>query len=360
MAVSGTGFAYVSSTNPYVPSNNYSASVTANLVIGYSRQPKKFRINNYTKIIPVAKPQGYFTRISIGQQGKIQYPDLRDWLWNPGQGRPRGNWNQLGFQFFPYNTIRRSFSTTLDQKTIDVASFQLQAMHVAMCAQQAMTARTQFAVTQFTNPANWYGTHAGFATQLAGGLWSAGTSTNHYIQDSLYKMAIQIELDTFGVVTPDQLSIVLNPNTARAAASSQEIRNFLANQVDAIKYLQGVLPTPQDMYNLPKNLFGFPIEIENAVLNAQPSSPNDQIGTTALYNQFIMPDGQVCMLGRSGDLVGSEGTTDYTTVQFFMYEEMSAESFTNNEDRLILNAVTEDYDCQVVAPASGYLLQQCI
>lgn len=77
-------------------------------------------------------------------------------------------------------------------------------------------------------------------------------------------------------------------------------------------------------------------------------------------NSFVMPTGTVTMLGRPGDLVGSEGTTDYSTVQFFIYEEMSAESFTDTQNRSILLGVTEDWDVKVVAPASGYLLTSCI
>lgn len=356
MAVTGTGFAYPSSTNVYIPTNNLNVEVTANLVINYSRAVNDFNVNLYTKLIPVAKSQGYYVRIAVGQNARLQYPDLRDWVWNPGQDRPRGNWNQNGFQNFPFMTVRRSFPTTLDFKTIDLASFQLQPIMVATVAQQAMTARTQLATGVINDPASWYSTHTATATAIGGGLWSAGDSTHHYIQDSLYKGAIQCQLDTQGVVKPSQLSLVLNPNTARAMASSQELRNYLSNQLDAIKFLQGVAPTPQDMYNLPKKLFGFPLYIEDTVVNRGRSTPNDD----STNNSFLFPDGNAALLGRPGDLVGSEGGTDYSTVQFFAYEEMSAESFTDTENRRVLNAVTEDLDCRVVAPASGFLFTSCI
>lgn len=356
MAVPATGFAYPSSTDVYIPSNNYNASVTANLVIGYSRDVKDFSINKYSKIIPVKKPQGYYTRISVGQQARLQYSDLRDWLWNPGQDRPRGNYNQLGTKNVPFNAVRRAYPTMLDELTVDLASFQLQPLNVAMLAQQAMTARTLSGLGVANNADNWYSTHVSTATVLGGGLWSAGTATNPYIQQSLYKMAIQIQLDTLGVVKPHMLSVIINPNTARAAAQSQEIRSYLSNQVDAIKYLQGQMPTPQDMYNLPRNLYGFPVTVEDAVVNTGDFTPNDDFSN----NNFVMPNGNVVMLGRPGDLVGSEGTTDYATLQFFMYEEMSTESMVDTWNRNIKLSVTENYDVQIVAPASGYLLTGAI
>lgn len=356
MAVTGTGYAYASSTNVYIPTNNINVEVTANLVVNYSRDIKEFQVNKYSKLIPVAKSQGYYVRISVGQNARLQYPDLRDWLWNPGQDRPRGNWNQLGFQNFPFMTVRRNYGTTLDFKTIDLASFQLQPMHVAMCAQQAMTARTQIVLGVMNDPANWYSTHVSTATPLGGGLWSAGDSSHHFIQDSLYKAAIQCQLDTQGVVKPANLSLVLNPNTARAMASSQELRNYISNQLDAIKFLQGVAPTPQDMYNLPKQLFGFPLYIEDAVVNRGRPTPNDDFTN----NSFLMPDGNAVLLARPGELIGSEGGTDYSTVQIFAYEEMSAESFTDTENRRITLGVTEDIDARVVAPAAGYLITGCI
>lgn len=356
MAVTGTGYAYPSSTNIYIPTNNLNVEVTANLVINYSRDINKFRVNKYTKLIPVAKSQGYYVRISVGQNARLQYPDLRDWLWQPGQDRPRGNWNQLGFQNFPFFTNRRCFPTTLDFKTIDLASFQLQPLNVALCAQQAMTARTQLVTGTMNDPANWYSTHVSTATALGGGLWSMGDSTHHYIQDSMYKAAIQCQLDTQGSVMPENLSWVINPNTARAMASSQEIRNYLSSQVDAIKFLQGLPPTPQDMYNLPKKLFGFDLYIEDAVVNRGRPTPNDDFTN----NSFLMPDGNAVLLARPGELTGTEGGTDYSTVQIFAYEEMSAESFTDTKNRYVENSVTEDIDVRVVAPASGFLVTGCI
>lgn len=356
MPVTGTGFGYPSSTNIFIPSNNYNADVTANLVIGYSRDVKSFGVNRYTKLIPVKKSQGYYTRISVGQQARLQYMDLRDWLWNPGQDRPKGNWNQDGFQNFPFTTVRRSYSTTLDTKTVDLASFQLQPIMMATISQQAMTARTQSAVGVMNNAANWYSTHTSTATTIGGGLWNAGTAASPNIQQSLYNMAIQINQDTLGVVKAGMLTLVINPVLARAAAQSQEIRSYLSNQVDAIKYLEGKAPTMQDMYNLPKTLYGFPVEIEDTVVNRGKPTPNDDFSNSS----YLQPNGNAVLLGRPGDLVGSEGTTDYSTVQFFMYEEMSSETFTDTENRKILLSLTEDYDVQVVAPASGYLLTGCL
>jgi len=356
MAVGTTGYAYVSSTNVRIPTNNINDTVSASLVINYSRDINEFQVNKYTKLIPTAASQGYYMRIAVGQNARLQYPDLRDWLWNPGQDRPRGNWNQLGITNQPFITNRRCFPTTLDFKTIDLAAFQLQPMHVAMCAQQAMTARTQMATGAMNNADNWYSTHVSTATALGGGLWSAGSADNHYIQDTMYKAAIQCNLDTQGVVKAKNLSWVFNPNTARAMASSKELRNYLSNQLDAIKFLQGMAPTPQDMYNLPKKLFGFDIYIEDTVVNRGRPTPNDDFTN----NSYLMPDGNAVLLARPGELVGSEGGTDYSTVQFFAYEEMSAESFTDTENRRITLGVTEDLDCRVVAPASGYLVTGCI
>lgn len=356
MAVPGTGYAYPSSTNVYIPTNSINTSVTTNLIINYARDINEFQVNKYAKIIPVKASQGYYVRIAVGQNARLQYPDLRDWLWQPGQNRPRGNWNTFGFQNFPFFTQRRAFTTTLDYKTVDLASFQLQPMHVAMCAQQAMTARTQLVTGAISDANNWYSTHVSTATALGGGLWSAGSSTGHYIQDSLYKAAIQCNLDTQGVVKPKNLSLIINPNTARAMASSQEIRNYIGNQVDAIKFLKGEAPTPQDMYNLPRQLFGFPIYIEDAVVNRNRPTPNDDF----TGNSYLLPDGTAVLLARPGELTGTEGGTDYSTVQIFAYEEMSAESFNDNENRLLLLGVTEDIDVRVVAPASGYLITACI
>ncbi len=350
-------FAYPSFTNVYMPNTSTNVEVTANLVVNFSRDVKKFPLNQYIKLIPTKKTLGYYTRIAIGQQARLQYSDARNFLFNPGQERPKGNWNQLGFSRFPFATNRYSFTTTLDQLEVDQADFQIQPMHVAMLAQQAMTWRSYLVAQTISNAANWDASHVTTMTLLAGGPINSATGTNPYVMKMFQAAAVRIGLDTLGAVDASMLTALMNPNTAKAIAQSQEWRDYLAQQQNAYLFLKGENPTPAEFWNLTPKIHGIRVLIDNTVVNRGANSASDDLGSN---NIFTIPDGMIIFLGRPGDLVGGEGSTDFSTVQLFVHEEMTSESVTDTWNRLLQLAVTDNIDCRVVAPASGMLVYNCL
>lgn len=352
-------FAYPSFTNVYMPNVSTNVEVTANLVVNFSRsKASDFPINDYVKIIPVKKNLGFYKRIAIGQQARLQYNDARNFLWNPGQERPKGNWNQQGFSNFPYATNRYSFTSTLDQMEIDQADFQIQPIHVAMLAQQCLTWRSQLVANTITTTANWDASHVTTMSALAGGTITNATGTNPYVMKLFQQAAILVNRDTLGAVRNNQLSALMNPVTAAAISTSQEWRDYLAQQVNSVKFLEGASPTPAENWNLTRKINGIRVIIEDAVRNNAPPTPEDSLG--AAVNQYVLPDGVIIFLGRPGDLVGGEGATDFSTVQLFVYEEMVTESIADSWNRLQMLAVTDNIDCRLVAPASGVYVSGCI
>lgn len=352
-------YAFPSSTNVFIPNTtSVNQGVTADLVVNFSRNIKTFALNQYSKLIPVRKNQGYYKRMAVGQQAKAQWSDTRNFLWQPGQGRPSGNWNKMGFSNFPWLTLRYAYDTTLDQLEIDLADYQIQPIHVAMLAQQAMTNRTKQAISVLTNANNWASTHTTNCTALVGGKMSAGTATNPYIMQAIQKMAVQINTDTTGAVGLEDLSIVMNPNTAKSLAQTQEIRSYLSNQVNAILFLQGKAPTKAQMYNLPDTtLYGVKYFIEDAVQDTGASAVASDDTANLSY---VLPDGVVIMLGRPGDLPGQEGATDFSTLTGFFLEEMTTETFNDPKNRLVELSVVENFTYALTAPLSGYYLTGCI
>ena len=329
-------FGYPSATNVYMPNSSVNQAVTADLVVNFSRNVKEFPLLEYVKLVPVKRPLGYYTRIAIG---------------------PKGNWNQLGFTRQPFSTNRYSFTTTLDQLEIDTADFAIEPMHVAMLAQQAMTWRSFLVSTTIANQNNWDSNHVSTMTAFVGGTITAATGSNPFVMKLFQKAAILISKDTLGAVRPDKLTAIMNPTTAAAIAQSQEWRDYLAQQVNSYKFLEGNMPTSAEFWNLTKQIHGIRIIIDDTVVNQGANTPADDLGAN---NNYTIADGVICFLGRPGDLVGGEGAKDFSTVQLFAYEEMTTESVTDTWNRLQALAVTDNIDCRVVAPASGVLIYNCL
>lgn len=346
---------FPSPTNVFIPTASTNVSITANLVVNYSRSPSKFLLNQYIKLIPVKQRIGYYKRLSVGQQGRIQQPLMNEFLFNPGQDSPTGDWNKQGFANVKYATERYRFPTILDTLTMDQADYQIQAADVAMLAQQAMTGRTQLMLVKANTTGAWPATNTNNATSFAGGTWTSATGANPYIQKSIQQMAIQISLNTLSVVQISDMSVIVNPNLAASVSRSQEWRQFLANQVGASQFLQGTNPTGA-MYNLWPHLYGVKLLIESTVVNNSQVIAGDQTANSA----YIQPDANALMIGRPGDLPGSEAATDFATLGIFSYEEMTTETETDTWNRRIKMAVTEDFYVDIISPISGFLLTGCI
>jgi hypothetical protein len=157
-----------------------------------------------------------------------------------------------------------------------------------------------------------------------------------------------------GVVDIKDLVVVMNPNTARGIAASQEITDYV-KFTSGVPALFGKDPLPAVSWGLPRELFGFETVIENTVINVTAK------GATQATS-YIVPDGVIFMISKMGGLEGVEGATSWSTVQGYFYEEMTVEQKDDTENRLTRGYVTTDYT--VVVPnqgvKAGYLITAAI
>jgi hypothetical protein len=343
---------YPGSHNVYIKD----AQSSGNLAVDFSRNEKDFAINSYCQIQPCKAPSGYYRNVTVEEAGRIINPDLSQFAWADGMPRPEGWDGTESFQWQPFRCERYTFPVALGDLTVDHASWDIRAEYAAKKAQQAMTGRTQLAITQLTNAANYAATHTNSVASIPGntGPWSASTTSRQDIKRSLNTAADQILQDTLAAVDINELMLVLNPTCAKEISQSQEIVDHIKGSPEALAQIKGDLPGKNAIYGLPDKLYGFPIIVEKTV------KVTTRKAAATTLRQYVLPTTTPFMVARPGGLVGVFGAPSFSALVIFMLEEMSVETFKDANNRRTTLAVTENYACVMVAPVAGYLFQNAV
>lgn len=337
--------AYPGVSNTYLVSHE----ATNNLIVGYSRNPKDFALTEYIQIVPVTKNTGAYLRITADEAARVLSNDLKELRWGDGEEAPMHAEGLESHEFDTYRTTRYALGFSLGDLTIQMASWDLIAMHAAIKAQQAMTARTVLTNAFLETTGNYDATHTATATAAGGGKWDVSTVTDLFIKKSLRYAALIIKKDTLGQVSPKDLVVVVNPNTAAQASESAEVHSYLKESPFALAQIRGDSPSQNGKYGLPDYLYGYKFVIEDAVQN-----PNAK-GATSQAKEFVQTDTVALMLARVGGIQGMFGGPSFTTASLFMLEEMTVETKRDDDNRRTKGRVVENYAAEMTAPSSGFL-----
>ncbi len=339
--------AFPSGMNTFVPSFD----ATGQLIVGYSRKPKDFPLNEYVTLIPVKRSTGYYLKLTPENAARILSGNVADFVWHDGNDAPSGEWNTESHEFVQYFTTRYAFPFRLGYKAVQQADWKILAVHAANVAQQAMTGRTLNVVTKLTTAANWPSAHtSATATALGvGGDLGAGTGADPRIKKAINKMAQQILKATLGVVRPRDLKLVMSPVLADRLGRSQEMHDYVKSSPFALAQIRGDSPSQNGVWGLPDQIYGVPVVVEDAV------RVTSRKGAT-LTSGFIFPDNGLLMVARPGQLV-MEGGRAFSTAVLFMFEEMTVESKDDPDNRRNQGRVVEDYAAELASTISGYYLQ---
>lgn len=338
---------FPSSNNTFVPSHEASGGLT----VGFSRNPKKFALNQYIKIVPVNKSVGYFLRITAEEAARIINADLADFVWHDGQEAPMGNDNLESFEYFKFSTKRYVFPYNIGNKAVEQADWKVFEVHGGFAAQKAMTARTMSAWSTSGGLADtsvWSGS-TDTATNLGGGKLDVSGASDKFILKTWNQVSENILKATLSVVQQAELVAVMNPNTARQLSETEEIRDFLKQSPFALAQVRGDVESQNGKWGLPDTLYSIKLVIEDA------TRVTSKKGATRVVS-YVCPNSTIVFMSRPGGLVGMEGIPEFSTAQFFMYEEMSVETKDDPDNRRKMGRVVSDYDFQVAAPAAGYLV----
>lgn len=337
---------FPSSTNVFVRDH----AATGNLVVDFSRDPKKFAIASYAQIVPVEKTAGYYLEMTVEEAGRVVNNDLADFAWPDGRPAPEDYDGTESFQFKDFLSKRLKFGVTLGDKTIQQASWDIVAKHAGLKAQQAMTARTQAAITELTNASNYAASHVSAVSAISGntGNWAASTTARQTIKRSLAHACETILDDTLGGVDLNDLQMVISTGCAKEISLSQELVDYIKGSPEALAQIRGELPNENAIYGLPAKLYGVPIVVEKT------RKVTSRKGATRAVSN-VLADATPFICSRPGGMTGMYGAPSFSTCTIFMLEEMATETRQDLDDRLTRIRIVEDYAVVMTAPVSGFL-----
>ena len=338
----------------FVPSHE----ATGKLVVDFSRNVKDFAVNQYAQIVSMKEVVGYYLEMTVEEAGRILNTDLAEFDWPDGMDAPEDVDGTESFQFKNVRTNRKKYGFRLGDLTADQASWDIIAQHGQIKAQQAMTARTQAAITALTTSGSYAADHTSAVASISGvtGNWAASTTARQDIKRSLNHAAQIIERDTLAAVFPDQLILVINPNTAKAMSVTQEIADYLKGSPEAYAYVKGELAGQNRNvgYGLPPSLYGYPVVIERSY------KTTSRKGASTVAKSAVLADGTAALVARPGGLEGTYGAPSFSTLSIFMQEEMTVETLHDVNNRLTRGRVVENFQALLTAPVSGFLFTSAI
>ena len=340
--------AYPSAYNAFIRDHDASNK----MVIDFARNINKFAVNRYTQVVPVQKVAGYYLDMTIEEAGRILYSDLRNFIWYDSQPAPEGNEGTESFRFKPFETTRYAYPFMLGDLTIDQATWNILAQHSSIKSRQAMTARTQLAITAATTVTNYDTSHRLTISSITGnsGTWVTSTTARQDIKRSLNTAAEVILDDTLAAIELDDLIVVISSELAARISECQEIVDYIKGSPEALAQIKGELPGENAMYGLPNKLYGFPIAVEKTRKVTSRKIPG-----TAATRAPMLATATPFMCARPGGLVGVADAPNFSTIVCFAQEEMTVETLREAQHRRTAGRVVENVVYKVVAPASGVI-----
>lgn len=336
----------------YIPSTNDLA--TGALQVEFTRTVNSFALSRYAQIVPVSKMTGYYLRQDVTDN--VRVTDANEFIWPLGNDRPTGKQN--AFDFVQYTTQRFAFPFYIPQETSQQAAWDVVAQHARSRAQLAMTRRTMGAASTLTTNANWgtnYTTAAGSngpsgSGWTATGNWTGSTVNDKFIQKSIQQVMQIVGQTSGGAVSPSQLIMVISPRVAQLIAQAPEVQEFVKYNPSSPSFLQG--SDTYSRWGIPPTLFGLgDVVVDDSVR----VSTKKNTANTATYS-YVLGTGAY-FLSRPGGLVGVEGSNSFSTLQIFAYEDMTVEQFNDPVNRRIEGRVIDNSVAALVAPVSGFAIQ---
>ena len=326
--------------------NTYVPTLHEEIIVEFSRNPAAFPINKYINLRKVDKMKGYY--VAMKNDGQGRFVNSSDVIWPDGNDAPELTYGNDQFEFPQFSCVRYGYVKRYGYLATEQAAWDLLEQGARMLAQDGMTHRSRRVHTTLTTTGNW-GSSFYDASTLGGGVWSSATSTNPYIRSSLMQAAINIQKATYSAVQLSDLYVVMNPNSAKLVATSQEFIDFLKQNPVALSIWQGQEQFAK--YNLPEQLFGLNVVVDDTVYNS--ALP----GQTASFS-FSFPDNYVCLLTKQQAIKPAAGGA-FSTMELFVYKDFEPFIYNDNRNRRYELQLEENIDDSVnalIAPQSGALI----
>lgn len=355
--------------NIYIPGYMGDAESQRRLIVGFTLNEEDYALNNYVTVFGADKPKGFYLRYYSPDMVRVPFGDGKDLRWADGADRPRAGENPRfvneQFELFRYGDM--TFLGDQAEEFSDIGPL-IPTIQTAF-ASQFMVRRTIAAHTALTDSTAYppggtvhyyskYGVLANAAVTLgynAGYFGVAGTNTvfDGTINDPLLGKMLKHGVVTIlkrsnGRVKPQDLMLLMNPNTASRLANTQEIRAYLAQQSNSIDVLQGKGATPLwPTFGLPNPLYGLKVLVDPTT-----KVTTKQAHTAEDTQTFVIQDGLMSIVARPGGVSGMPGSTGFGSLALWQHKKqaMKPETFPDVENRRVKIAFSDMFVVKLVAP----------
>lgn len=351
---------YVGATNSFLPQ-------ATGTVIGYIRDPKEFKVNKYTQLIEAPAP--VFLWAELERDQAVRLVTENEFAWEDGDERPTGHHNLTRFSWSEGRTFRRDFPWMLGNQAINTArkvgAFDPSEVESKSVASQAMTFRTNRVINLLQTAGNW-SVNTADANTLNGGLgkWDkssdqpADTTKYLAIKQTLMAAAQKIHLGTNGKVKISDMQLIINPTAAIAMANTSEIHNYIKYMASVKVLTDGGLDNPNEMWGLPKTLYGFEVIVEDApIVTVYPKADGSIASIASNQRSYIKNSDSAILTSRPGAIDAPYGAPSFSTMQLYWYDyEMRVDSFSDSKNERTEGHVVEQIKEILAAEATGYLI----
>lgn len=341
---------YPGSANVFVPSHEASNK----MVVDFSRNPKKFALNQYSQVVPVDQILGLYLQMTVEERGRVLSTNAAEYDWADGSDAPSGTDGTESFVYKQYLCKRKSYAFRLGDMTTQQATWDIVAQHAAIMAQKAMTVRTQLAYNQLTTSGNYASGQVSAVSSISGcsGNWAQSTTARSDIKRSLMYAFESVLDSTLAALEPEDFVLVMGSATAAQLSLSQEIIDAVKQSPDAYPMLQGQLPNGTSLYNIPSKLYGFSVAIDKT------RKTTSLKGATASRSQ-IFAQSNAFLVARPGGLVNEAGGPSFCFLQQYVYSpnDMLVETKNDTDNKRTTGRVIDCFDMVCPAPQAGFWFQ---
>lgn len=324
----------------------------AKLIEGYSRNVKDYAINNIYTITTVKETVGKYLYLTPEEQGAVNSTTAASSEWVDGAPLPIMLEDGQKHEFKEYALRRYVRTFPIGWVTKQQAAWDIVASQSNVLANKLMTLRANDVYTKLLDSASYASSNTATATAAGGGKWDVATSANRYIQKSLTYGVKTVIKATMNGVKPDDLWLVVSPDVAEEMGASGEVADYLAQNPDATRYIQGDLFKNQLMnYGLPPRLYGINVVVDDLVKETRAN-----IGATS-SKSFVADNDSAFLIARPGSLNANAGGSNFSFIHCFMLggEEMKVEVKSDPINERDIIQVSEWRQVKPVASAAGFL-----
>lgn len=361
--------------NVFIPGYMGDGESQKKLIVGFTLNEADWALNNIVNVYGADKPYFFYTRFHSPDFSRVPHSNAWDSRWIDGSERPLSQ-EKPRFVNEPVQLYRHSVHDYLGDWTQDLSEIgPLIPIMQQTFAAEFMLKRSARTVTELTTSTNYptagtthyYADWNALATAASSLGYSslyfgtAGTNTildgtinDPFIGKALKHAVITILLRSNGRVRPENLQVIMNPNTANRLANTQEIRAYMAQQARSLEVLQGKEPKTWPTFGLPNPLYGLEVIVDPLVYN----TAKTDLGT-ADTPTFVWPDGMISVITRPGGVAGMPGSVGFGSLALWQHKKwaMRPETFPDPQNHRLAVTFMDAYEVKLVAPEITFTIE---